>query len=89
VWCVYEESMASITCPLLALADYTHRHTGVRGQASKDAAATWIKTGGRQANAKFVSSSNMVAKIASQVVSSRRVTEVKYAKELLGGAFNA
>ena len=42
---VYEESMATITCLLLSLADYTHRHTGVRGQASKDAAEKWIKAG--------------------------------------------
>ena len=84
---VYEESMAVITCPQLSLADFCGRHTVVRGKASKGAAESWIQKGGRQTNGTFVSGSAMAAKIASQTMSSRRVTELKMAKELLGAAF--
>ena len=84
---VYEESMAVITCPQLSLADFCGRHIVVRGKASKGAAESWIQKGGRQTNGTFVSGSAMTAKIASQTMSSRRVTELKMAKELLGAAF--
>ena len=84
---VYEESMAVITCPQLALADVCGRKIVLRGKSSKGAAEGWIKAGGRQANGSFVSGSAMAAKIASQTMSSRRVTELRMAKELLGAAF--
>ena len=84
---VYEESMAVITCPQLALADVCGRKIVLRGKSSKGAAEGWIKAGGRQANGSFVSGSAMAAKIASQTMSSRRVTELRMAKELLGATF--